>query len=101
MVDQVDELLLKLGRCEKGDIVVITAGSPPGVPGLDEPRARPPHRRGRFAEAVSVLLAVRGASAQPSGAGDRLVVADHLGDDEVEQLLREGRVELGAHGQFP
>ncbi|WP_181768549.1 pyruvate kinase [Streptomyces albidus (ex Kaewkla and Franco 2022)] len=33
MVDQVDEQLMKLGRCEKGDLVVITAGSPPGVPG--------------------------------------------------------------------
>ncbi|MEU6509741.1 pyruvate kinase [Streptomyces sp. NPDC046942] len=33
MVDQVDELLLKYGRCRKGDIVVITAGSPPGVSG--------------------------------------------------------------------
>ncbi|NLU74654.1 pyruvate kinase [Streptomyces sp. HNM0575] len=33
MVDQVDEQLLKLGRCEKGDLVVITAGSPPGMPG--------------------------------------------------------------------
>ena len=33
MVDQVDELLLKLGRCEQGDLVIITAGSPPGVPG--------------------------------------------------------------------
>jgi pyruvate kinase len=33
MVDQVDELLLRHGRCEKGDVVVITAGSPPGVPG--------------------------------------------------------------------
>ncbi|MFG3125450.1 pyruvate kinase [Streptomyces sp. NPDC048201] len=33
MVDQVDELLLKYGRCEKGDTVVITAGSPPGLPG--------------------------------------------------------------------
>ncbi|WP_371672178.1 pyruvate kinase [Streptomyces sp. NBC_00289] len=33
MVDQVDELLLKYGRCERGDIVVITAGSPPGVSG--------------------------------------------------------------------
>ncbi|WP_324783661.1 pyruvate kinase [Streptomyces sp. H51] len=33
MVDQVDELLLKYGRCEPGDIVVITAGSPPGVSG--------------------------------------------------------------------
>ncbi|MEU6815082.1 pyruvate kinase [Streptomyces sp. NPDC046860] len=33
MVDQVDELLLRYGRCEKGDTVVITAGSPPGEPG--------------------------------------------------------------------
>ncbi|MFF9061481.1 pyruvate kinase [Streptomyces sp. NPDC014882] len=33
MVDQVDELLLRHGRCEKGDVVVITAGSPPGVSG--------------------------------------------------------------------
>ncbi|MCQ9184485.1 pyruvate kinase [Streptomyces sp. IBSBF 2953] len=33
MVDQVDELLLRHGRCRKGDVVVITAGSPPGVPG--------------------------------------------------------------------
>ncbi|MEV5609274.1 pyruvate kinase [Streptomyces sp. NPDC052225] len=33
MVAQVDEQLLKIGRCKKGDIVVITAGSPPGVAG--------------------------------------------------------------------
>jgi pyruvate kinase len=33
MVDQVDELLLRYGRCQKGDVVVITAGSPPGVSG--------------------------------------------------------------------
>ncbi|MEU1176114.1 pyruvate kinase [Streptomyces sp. NPDC005820] len=33
MVDQVDELLLRYGRCQKGDIIVITAGSPPGVSG--------------------------------------------------------------------
>ncbi|WP_069770192.1 pyruvate kinase [Streptomyces sp. LUP30] len=33
MVDQVDELLLRHGRCRKGDVVVITAGSPPGVSG--------------------------------------------------------------------
>jgi pyruvate kinase len=33
MVDQVDDLLLKHGHCRKGDIVVITAGSPPGVSG--------------------------------------------------------------------
>ncbi len=33
MVAQVDEQLLKIGRCRRGDVVVITAGSPPGVPG--------------------------------------------------------------------
>lgn len=33
MVAQVDEQLLRIGRCQKGDIVVITAGSPPGVAG--------------------------------------------------------------------
>ncbi|WP_128377753.1 pyruvate kinase [Streptomyces cavernae] len=33
MVTQVDEQLLRIGRCDKGDIVVITAGSPPGVSG--------------------------------------------------------------------
>jgi pyruvate kinase len=33
MVDQVDELLTKYGRCEPGDTVVITAGSPPGMSG--------------------------------------------------------------------
>ncbi|KOV73365.1 pyruvate kinase [Streptomyces sp. AS58] len=33
MVHQVDDLLTKYGRCQKGDTVVITAGSPPGVPG--------------------------------------------------------------------
>ncbi|WP_078655295.1 pyruvate kinase [Streptomyces sp. NRRL F-5630] len=33
MVEQVDDMLLKLGRCEPGDVVVITAGSPPGIAG--------------------------------------------------------------------
>ncbi|OEV09387.1 pyruvate kinase [Streptomyces nanshensis] len=33
MVAQVDEQLLRLERCAKGDLVVITAGSPPGVSG--------------------------------------------------------------------
>ncbi|MEV6009249.1 pyruvate kinase [Streptomyces sp. NPDC051976] len=33
MVQQVDEELLRIGRCKKGDVVVITAGSPPGVSG--------------------------------------------------------------------
>jgi pyruvate kinase len=33
IVDQVDEQLLRIGRCQKGDVVIITAGSPPGVAG--------------------------------------------------------------------
>ncbi|MCL6733774.1 pyruvate kinase [Streptomyces neyagawaensis] len=33
MIGQVDELLLEYARCRKGDTVVITAGSPPGVAG--------------------------------------------------------------------
>ncbi len=33
MVYQVDESLLRIGRVEEGDLVVIIAGSPPGIPG--------------------------------------------------------------------
>ncbi len=33
MVMQVDRALLDIGRCVVGDIVVIVAGSPPGIPG--------------------------------------------------------------------
>ena len=33
MVRQVDEQLLKIGRVEEGDLVVMIAGSPPGIPG--------------------------------------------------------------------
>ncbi|MEU7023705.1 pyruvate kinase [Streptomyces sp. NPDC046203] len=33
MVAQVDAELLRRGHCREGDLVVITAGSPPGVPG--------------------------------------------------------------------
>ena len=33
MVRQVDEQLLQIGRVDEGDIVVIIAGSPPGIPG--------------------------------------------------------------------
>jgi len=33
MVRQVDEQLLKIGRVKEGDLVVIIAGSPPGIPG--------------------------------------------------------------------
>jgi pyruvate kinase len=33
MVRQVDEALLRIGRVQEGDLVVIIAGSPPGIPG--------------------------------------------------------------------
>ncbi|MFB9314880.1 pyruvate kinase [Nocardioides plantarum] len=33
MVRQVDEQLLAIGRVQEGDLVVIVAGSPPGIPG--------------------------------------------------------------------
>ena len=33
MVRQVEAALLSMGRCQKGDKVVIVAGSPPGTPG--------------------------------------------------------------------
>jgi pyruvate kinase len=33
MVRQVDEALLEIDRCRRGDLVVIVAGSPPGTPG--------------------------------------------------------------------
>jgi pyruvate kinase len=33
MALQVDRTLLANGRCEEGDVVVIVAGSPPGIPG--------------------------------------------------------------------
>jgi len=33
MVIQVDQALLKLGRCQPGELIIITAGSPPGIPG--------------------------------------------------------------------
>jgi pyruvate kinase len=33
MVHQVENALLNIGRCDKGDKVVIVAGSPPGTPG--------------------------------------------------------------------
>jgi pyruvate kinase len=33
MVRQVDEALLRVGRVREGDLVVIIAGSPPGIPG--------------------------------------------------------------------
>jgi pyruvate kinase len=33
MVHQVDNALFGIGRCDKGDLVVIVAGTPPGSPG--------------------------------------------------------------------
>jgi pyruvate kinase len=33
MVDQVDVELLELSSLKRGDTVIVTAGSPPGIPG--------------------------------------------------------------------
>ncbi|WP_328994798.1 pyruvate kinase [Kribbella sp. NBC_01245] len=33
MVRQVDHRLLEVGKCQPGDLVVVVAGSPPGIPG--------------------------------------------------------------------
>ena len=33
IAQQVDEIFLGDGRCVEGDLVVIAAGSPPGIPG--------------------------------------------------------------------
>jgi pyruvate kinase len=41
MVRQAEEAMLEIGRCDKGDTVVIVAGSP----GPDEHAAGTPHRR--------------------------------------------------------
>ena len=33
MIRQVDHALLELGRCQRGDLVIIVAGAPPGTVG--------------------------------------------------------------------
>ena len=45
MVRQVEAALLDIGRCDKGDLVVIVAGQPAGHPGPHQRAARAPHRR--------------------------------------------------------
>jgi pyruvate kinase len=50
MVRQVDEALLEIGRCERGDVVVIVAGSPPGIPGSTN--AMRVHRIGDAVDAI-------------------------------------------------
>ena len=50
MVRQVDEALLDIGRCQRGDLVVIVAGSPPGIPGSTN--AMRVHRIGDAVDAI-------------------------------------------------
>ena len=54
MVAQVDERCSTLGRCVRGDEVVIVAGSPARDPGLDERGAGAPDRRRHRAERPGV-----------------------------------------------
>jgi pyruvate kinase len=51
MVAQVDEQLLNIGRVEKGELVVIIAGSPPGIPGSTN--ALRVHRMGDAVDGVA------------------------------------------------
>jgi pyruvate kinase len=51
MVMQVDDQLLNIGRVEKGDLVVIIAGSPPGIPGSTN--ALRVHRMGDAVDGVA------------------------------------------------
>ena len=51
MVAQVDEQLLNIGRVQKGDLVVIIAGSPPGIPGSTN--AMRVHRMGDAVDGVA------------------------------------------------
>jgi pyruvate kinase len=51
MVAQVDEQLLNIGRVDKGDLVVIIAGSPPGIPGSTN--ALRVHRMGDAVDGVA------------------------------------------------
>ena len=78
MVRQVDEALLHIGRVKEGDLVVIIAGSPPGIPGSTN--ALRIHRMG---DAINGVAPAYRASAlsQDFGpisrrAGDRLPPGD-------------------------
>ena len=51
MVRQVDQALLGAGRVSRGDLVVIVAGSPPGIPGSTN--AMRVHRIGDAAAGVA------------------------------------------------
>ena len=47
MVRQVDHAMLSIDRFQRGDLVVIVAGSPPGTVGLDQPHPGAPARARR------------------------------------------------------
>ncbi len=59
MVMQVDRALLDIGRCVEGDLVVIVAGSPPGIPGSTN--ALRIHRMGDAINGVAPAYRSQGA----------------------------------------
>jgi pyruvate kinase len=61
MVMQVDRALLDIGRCVEGDVVVIVAGSPPGIPGSTN--ALRVHRMGDAINGVAPAYRAQGESA--------------------------------------
>jgi pyruvate kinase len=58
MVKQVDKALLDIQRCAEGDLVVIVAGSPPGIPGSTN--ALRIHRMGDAINAVAPAYVTEG-----------------------------------------
>ncbi len=65
MVRQVDKALLELGRCKPGDVVVIVAGSPPGIPGSTN--ALRVHRMGAAVAGEAPAYADDGDREAPGG----------------------------------
>ena len=74
MVRQVDEQLLEAGRVDEGDLVVIIAGAPPGIPGSTN--ALRVHRIGWLSD-LDPALVLRALET-----GERLVCSLGLTDDE-------------------
>ena len=86
MVRQVDEALIHIGRVKEGDLVVIIAGSPPGIPGSTNALrihrmgdaingAAPAYRRLRSRLLRPAAGGVRHAAAASAAACDRAAVA--------------------------
>ena len=85
MVRQVDEQLLEIGRVSEGDLVVIIAGSPPGIPGSTN--ALRIHRMGDAINEVAPAYRTAEAESLPES-----VPVERVGDLPFSSLpTRRGR----------